>query len=181
MGKKYSNFSIGKYTYGDPIILFDNEGAKLTIGNFCSIAGGVKIFLGGEHRTDWITTFPFNIFWEDAQSIDGHPKPKGDVIIGNDVWIGAEAVVLSGVTIGDGAVVGARSVVAKNIEPYAIYAGNPAKFIKKRFSDEIIKDFLDLKWWDLDDDLIAELTPYLLSSETSRFIKKVKDIKNNAI
>jgi len=149
--EKYKKY-IGEFTYGVPQIFDWEEGAKLIIGKFCSIADNVKIFLGGEHRTDWITTFPFsakefNDLFPEAKKIKGHPKTKGDVIIGNDVWIGYGAIILSGVKIGDGAVIGAGSIVTKDVLPYTIVAGNPAKIIRKRFSDQNIKKLLKLKWW----------------------------------
>jgi acetyltransferase-like isoleucine patch superfamily enzyme len=111
-------------------IFFMNEGTTLEIGAFCSIASGVKIFLGGEHRVDWVTTYPFNALWEQSSHFKGHPKSKGDVIIGNDVWIGFESVILSGIKIGDGAVVGTRSVVTQDIPPSAIIFGNCAKVLR---------------------------------------------------
>lgn len=141
---------INEYTYGKPEILHWGEKAKVKIGKFCSIADGVKIFLGGNHRSDWITTYPFPALsseWPEAESILGHPATNGDVIIGNDVWIGNGAIILSGVKIGDGVVVGAGSVVRKDIPPYTIVIGNPAQEIKKRFSNEIIEKLLLIKWW----------------------------------
>ncbi len=90
----YPDFKIGRCTYGRPEVLSWGEGTTLEVGAFCSIADGVKIFLGGEHRVDWVTTYPFNFLWERAYSFKGHPASKGDVIIGNDVWIGAESVIM---------------------------------------------------------------------------------------
>ncbi|WP_344824120.1 CatB-related O-acetyltransferase [Rurimicrobium arvi] len=114
----------------------------------------MKIFLGGNHRVDWVSTYPFPAlpgFFPEAAEITGHPSTKGDVVIGNDVWIGYAAIILSGVTIGDGAVIGAGSVVSKNVGPYEIWAGNPAVCIKKRFPEEIIARLLTEKWWDKPD------------------------------
>ena len=147
--KKYQR-GIGDYTYGCPEIFDWEEGASLRIGKFCSISSNVKIFLGGEHRADWITTYPFSALnkdWPEASKITGHPRTKGDVIIGNDVWIGYGAVILSGVTIGDGAIIGAMSVVTKNVDSYTIVAGNPAREIKKRFSSNKIRRLMEIKWW----------------------------------
>lgn len=167
---RYPQYEIGRGTYGSPEILtWGNDGA-LKIGAFCSIAPGVKIFLGGEHRVDWVTTYPFNVLLDEASGIQGHPHTKGDVTIGNDVWIAADAVILSGVTIGDGAVVGTGSVVTRDIEPYAIHAGNPATLIRKRFDDGTIAKLLDLQWWNLPDDKIRQLIPLLLDSDTQAFI-----------
>jgi acetyltransferase-like isoleucine patch superfamily enzyme len=149
----------GKHTYGyeDSITHTWNENTKVIIGNFCSIGSKVEFFLGGNHRTDWITTYPFgHIHKEIFNSFDGkgHPTTKGNIVIGNDVWIGMGSKIMSGVIIGDGAVIAANSVVTKNIEPYTIVGGNPAKFIKKRFNNETIELLLNIKWWNWDDSKI---------------------------
>ena len=176
--EKYPQYEIGRGTYGTPEILSWAEGATFKIGAFCSIAEGVRFYLGGEHRADWVTTYPFSYFWESGRHIEGHPKTKGDIIVGNDVWIGAEAVIMSGVRIGDGAVVGARAVVTKNIESYAIYAGNPARLIKKRFDEETIQKLLGLKWWNFKDEEIEQLLPLMLSTDIQKFIVEAKRIKD---
>jgi len=160
---------IGKHTYGHQgiqIYTFDTP-ANLIIGSFCSIASDCKVFLGGDHRTDWITTYPFghtnqHIF----NGFDGmgHPKSNGDVIIGNDVWICAGSTIMSGVTICDGAVIAANSHVVKNVDPYTIVGGNPAKPIKKRFSTDVIEKLLKLKWWEWDDTKINQYSPVLCSN-----------------
>jgi acetyltransferase-like isoleucine patch superfamily enzyme len=163
---KDKNFKIGDYTYGNPIILFENKEANLTIGKFCSIADNVTIFLGGNHRTDWITTYPFNVlttFFPEAKDIQGHPSTKGDVVIGNDVWIGLNVIIMSGVSIGDGAVIAAGSVVSKNIGDYEIWGGNPSRLLKKRFDDNKIKELKNLKWWDWEISRIKENTKILCS------------------
>ncbi len=161
--KKYE---IGDYTYGNPKIYDWNEGATLKIGKFCSIADNVKIFLGGNHRIDWITTYPFPALkdWPEASKIKGHPATKGDVIIGNDVWIGNGATLLSGINIGDGSVIGGQAVVTANVEPYCIIAGNPARVIRKRFNDTIINKLLNLKWWNWPADKIKKNTALLCSN-----------------
>jgi acetyltransferase-like isoleucine patch superfamily enzyme len=169
--ERYPQYEIGKWTYGSPKIRSWGEGANLRIGAFCSIADGVKIYLGGEHRTDWVTTFPFSILWESGHTLEGHPKTKGDVIIGNDVWLGAESVILSGVTIGDGAAIGARAVVTGTIPPYAIVAGNPARVIKKRFDDETISRLLRIEWWAWEDLKIENALPMLLNDDICKFLE----------
>jgi len=169
---RYPMYDIGDFTYGKPEILSWGEGTTVKIGAFCSISSGVKIFLGGDHRTDWVTTYPFNILWDCAKHIKGHPKSKGDVIIGNDVWIGADATILSGVTIGDGAVVGSKSLVIKDVPPYAVVAGNPAKFIKYRFNEDIIARLLVIQWWSWDEKKIESFLPLMLNSDISPFLKK---------
>lgn len=168
---RYPRYEIGRGTYGWPRVVDGGQGTTLRIGAFCSIAKGVQIFLGGEHHTEWITTFPFPVFWKSAHHISGHPKTKGDVRIGNDVWIGQNAMILSGVMIGDGAVIAAGAVVVKNVEPYAIVGGNPARLIRKRFSDEVIAQLLEIKWWTWSDQELESLLPILLSENTKALIE----------
>lgn len=144
-----SNISVGRYTYGSPKCLTWSGEERIRIGSFCSIADEVSIFGGGEHRTDWITTFPLRImFGLPGAWNDGIPCAKGETIVGNDVWIGYGAMILSGVTVGDGVVIGAGSVVTKDVPPYTIVGGNPAKFVKSRFDDETKKELLKIKWWE---------------------------------
>ncbi len=141
------------------------------MGPFCSVAAGVKVFLGGEHRTDWVSTYPFTEFWpEVSQGITGHPLSRGDVVIGHDVWIGTEAMIMSGVRIGNGAVIGARAVVTKDVPHYAIVAGNPARVIRNRFSDDVVDRLQRLAWWDWDDKRIERFLPMLLSGDVERFL-----------
>ena len=126
---------------------------KLKIGKFCSIACGAKfLFNSANHTVKSLSTYPFPIFFEewglDVGDITSAWDNKGDIVIGNDVWIGYEAVIMSGVTIGDGAIIGARAVVTKDVPPYTIVGGVPAKQIRKRFSEETISELLKLKWWE---------------------------------
>jgi len=165
---------IGKYTYGDKNIKIYSWGepAKLEIGSFCSIAQDIKVFLGGNHNSDWVTTYPFGHINKDTFNKFngvGHPKTNGDVIIGNDVWIGNNVTIMSGVIIGDGAIVANNSHVVKSINPYEIVGGNPAKLIKKRFNDEEISKLLKIKWWNFDDDKINQISPLLCSSSLEDF------------
>lgn len=134
---------------------------KLVIGKFCSIACGAKfLFNSANHTLDSLSTYPFPIFFEewnlDVKDITKAWDNKGDIVIGNDVWIGYEAVIMAGVTIGDGAVIGARAAVTKNVPPYTIVGGIPAKPIKKRFSQENINTLLKLKWWDWSKEKISQ-------------------------
>lgn len=175
-----SRISIGRFTYGleKKRILQWNEGASLTIGSFCSIAAGGEIFLGGGHRVDWITTFPFGHIFKEAlgdTEIKGHPTTRGNVVIGNDVWLGANCVVMSGVTIGDGAVVAAGTHVVKDIPPYSIVGGNPGQHIRYRFDEEIISLLLYLKWWDLPVAEIKELSSLLCTAPTNIKLKEIID------
>lgn len=126
---------------------------KLKIGKFCSIACGAKfLFNSANHTMKSLSTYPFPIFFEewglDVRDITSAWDNKGDIVIGNDVWIGYEAVIMAGVTIGDGAIIGTRAVVTKDVPPYTIVGGVPAKEIRKRFSEEMIAHLLNAKWWD---------------------------------
>ena len=169
---RYAAYSIGKFSFGYPKVRSWGENATLKIGNFCSIAPGVNIVLGGEHRVDWVTTYPFNKILHEYKYIKGHPATKGDIIIGNDVWISMNATILSGVTIGDGAVIGANSLVTNDVEPYTIVGGNPAKPIRKRFDQQTIDRLLRIKWWDWDIEKIKRNVPDLLSDQVEQFLDK---------
>lgn len=166
--------SYGEYSYGRPAIYSWGEGAKYKIGKYCSIAAGVQFFLGGNHRVDWITTYPFNVLFPEGAHISGHPATKGNIIVGNDVWIAANAVVMSGVKIGDGAVIGAYSVVTKDVPPYAMVAGNPASVKKYRFDKETIQALLKLKWWDWPVKKVKQNLNLLCSGNVKEFITKNK-------
>lgn len=168
---------VGKHTYGHKRLTIRSwgEDGNLKIGSFCSLADNIQIFLGGNHRTDWISTFPFGHIPNDnfgVEPVEGHPHSNGNVEIGNDVWIGSGAIIMSGVKIGDGAVVGAFSVVNKDIGPYEIWAGNPCKFIRSRFSSYEISCLQQIKWWDLDDSEIKDIIPLLVSNKIQDLIEK---------
>ncbi len=168
---QYRRHRIGAYTYGSPKIYQWDDSTMLTIGKHCSIAKDVSIVLGGEHRTDWITTYPFNKFFREAAGITGHPHSKGDVNIGNDVWIGMGATILSGVTIGDGAVIAAHSLVTRNVPPYAIAGGNPARVIRSRFPVDVVRKLQAIAWWDWPIEKIEEGVPLLTHNDIGAFIR----------
>lgn len=167
---KHPNIIIGDYTYYDDFedvanfeknvrYLFEFSRDKLIIGKFCQIASGVTFIMnGGNHLVDSISSYPFSIFeaaWGEA--MDGKEYPfKGDTVVGNDVWLGYNSTILAGVKISDGVIVAANSTVTKDVEPYTIVGGNPAKAIRKRFDDEPIKKLLELKWWDWDIERITK-------------------------
>ena len=137
------------------------NGDRLIIGKFCSIACGAKfIFTSANHKLGSLSTYPFPLFFEewdlDKSNVTDAWDNKGDIVIGNDVWIGYEAVIMQGVTIGDGATIGTRAVVTKDVPPYSIVGGVPARPIRKRFSDEVIAQLLEIKWWDWPDEKIKE-------------------------
>ena len=167
------NIEIGEYTIyndfvNDPCDFEKNNvlyhypinGDKLKIGKFCSIACGSKfLFTSANHTLGSLSTYTFPIFFDewglDAKNIRSAWDNKGDIVIGNDVWIGYEAVILSGVTIGDGAIIGTRAVVTKDVPPYTIVGGVPAKPIRRRFDDETIAELLRQRWWDWDKEKIS--------------------------
>jgi acetyltransferase-like isoleucine patch superfamily enzyme len=168
-GNQTMGYEVGEYTYGFPNVVYPN--GKLKIGKFCSISWNVTIFLGGNHRVDWISQYPFPTpdgRWPKAEGKKDFLSTRGDVTIGNDVWIGSDVTIMSGVTIGDGAVIGTGSLVTGDVEPYAIVAGNPAKLIKKRFSEDQIEKLLEIQWWDWPVEKIREYVDILCSADIDR-------------
>lgn len=164
-------FDVGRGTYGEPTVKHWGEPTTLKVGRYCSIAGNVTIFLGGNHRSDWITTYPFSIFRESAKHLTGVSVSKGDVIIGHDVWLGEGSVIMSGVKIGNGAVVGASAVVSKDVPAYGIVAGNPAKLLKMRFSDEEIDILQAMGWWNWSEDKIDAAVAYLMDAKLAALVE----------
>ncbi len=168
------NIEVGEYTMyndfvNDPrefeknnvLYHYPINGDKLIIGKFCSIACGAKfLFTSANHKMSSLSTYPFPIFYEewglDAKDICNAWDNKGNIIIGNDVWIGYEAVIMAGVTIGDGAIIGTRAVVTKDVPPYTIVGGVPAKHIRKRFDDATVERLIKLRWWDWEHEKIAQ-------------------------
>jgi virginiamycin A acetyltransferase len=183
---KNKNIIVGDFTYFSDIDFekhvthfYEFYDDKLNIGKFCQIASGVEFIMNGvNHQMDCVSTFPFYIFekWnENVPSLDKFPI-KGDTIIGNDVWIGQNATILPGVEIGDGAIIGTKSVVGSGVEPYTIVAGNPAKIIRKRFDEELIELMLKLKWWDLPIEEINKMIPLLHDNNIENVKKKIREI-----
>lgn len=150
-------------------ILPDEGADKLIIGSFCSIGSGAAFIMAGNqgHRSDWVSSFPF--FWmPDVAAFEGAKngfRAAGDTVVGHDVWIGSEAIVMPGLRIGDGAVIAARAVVTRNVEPYTIVGGNPAAPIRKRFGDDDIAALLRMQWWDWSDEQLREAMPLLCSED----------------
>ena len=184
---KNPNIIVGDYTYYDDVNskgedfedhvthFYPHLGDKLIIGKFCSIAKGVEFVMNGaNHPMNGISAYPFGIFIEDQPTIPKESIPfKGDTVIGNDVWIGQNVTILPGVKIGDGAIIGTNSTVAKDIPPYSIAAGNPAKVIKKRFNRKTIKRLLALRWWDLPIEVIQDNYELLHSKDIEQFLSKL--------
>lgn len=183
------NIEVGEYTYYDDANgaekfeehvthHYEFLGDKLIIGKFCSIAKGIEFVMNGaNHRMKSVSAYPFNIMgggWEKySPALDDLPF-KGDTVVGNDVWIGQNVTVMPGVHIGDGAIIGANSVVAKDVPPYCIACGNPCRVVRKRFDDELTEYLLNLKWWDWNADKIFRNMEALCSGDLTK-IKNIKD------
>jgi virginiamycin A acetyltransferase len=191
----HPNIQIGDYTYFNDfrlpvddvrklLVPYMHLGApeKLIIGKFVQIANGVQfITSSANHQMDGFTTFPFAIFGEPWSSSYAAKWPnKGDTTVGNDVWIGHEAIIMPAVTIGDGAIIATRSVVTKDVPPYAIVAGNPAKVIRKRFDDQIIASLLEIKWWNWPVDKITKNITIIVGGDVEA-IKTASICKNSGV
>ena len=185
---KNPNIIVGEYTYYDDkdgaerfeehvTHHYDFIGDKLIIGKFCAIAKGIEFIMNGaNHRMNSISTYPFNIMgngWEEFSPAFNELPYKGDTVIGNDVWIGQNVTILPGVHVGDGAIIGANSVVASDIPPYTVAVGNPCRVIKKRFDDDLIEYLLKIKWWDWPSDKIFKNMKALCSGDLT-LIKSIK-------
>lgn len=188
------NITVGDYTiYNDFInnpIYFEKNNVlyhypinydQLIIGKFCSIACGTKfIFTSANHTLNSLSSYTFPLFWEewelDKKDVANAWDNKGDIIIGNDVWIGYEAIILSGVHIGDGAIIGARSVVSKDVPPYTIVGGIPAKEIRKRFDENTIKKLLKIQWWNYPYITIKNLLPFIFNGNVEEIEKVISNI-----
>ena len=183
------NIFVGEYTYYDDVDgaeHFENHvthhyeflGDKLIIGKFCAIAKGIEFIMNGaNHRMNSVTTYPFNIMgggWEKHVPKFSDLPYKGDTVVGNDVWIGQNVTVMPGVHIGDGAIIGAHSVVARDIPPYCIAVGNPCRVIRKRFDDDLIEYLLEIKWWDWHPDKIFKNMDALCSGD----LHAIRDVKD---
>lgn len=171
---EYPQYSVGVGTYGVPIVHDWDEGATLRVGAYCSIADRVDIFLGGHHRTDWLTTFPFPALISEAASIAHYNGTHGDVVIGSDVWLCSGCTILSGVTIGHGAVVAAEAVVSRDVAPYSIVAGNPARVVRWRFDEVIREELLASQWWTWPVGEVRSLSHLLCTNELEPFLNYVR-------
>lgn len=190
---KAPNISVGEYTYYDSEdhpelfeqtnVLFNYPffGDKLIIGKFCQIAHGTTFIMGAaNHRLGSATTYPFNVMggvWREISTPHIEELPhKGDTVIGNDVWLGRNCTILPGVKIGNGAIVAACSVVTKDVAPYTVVGGNPARFLKKRFDDGTAALLEELRWWDLPPEELTEIIPVLCDTYMKRAAEKLRAI-----
>lgn len=177
IGSEKPILTLGDETYINGLIVYCwDPRIKVAIGKYCSLADNISIIAGGEHDKDWVSTFPFIEKWglEDLKN-KKKPRYKGDIKIGNDVWIANDVKILSGVSIGHGAVIGAGSIVTTDIPPYMVAAGNPARKIKMRFSQNVIDELLEIRWWDWEKARLKEGLVYL--DDVERFIEFAKKKK----
>ncbi len=170
---------IGCHSYGIPrVVVFRGSEARVRIGAYCSIAPGVTFLTGGVHPAHWVSTYPFRAWWHLPGAFqDGMPTTKGDINVGCDVWLGMDALVLSGVTIGHGAIVAARSVVTHDVPPYAIVAGCPARVVRYRFDGDVVRRLLEIEWWTWSEDRVREAVPLLSSGDVGKFLARTKRVQ----
>lgn len=185
------NIIVGDYTYYDDTVAptefeknnvlfnYPEFGDRLIIGKFCAIASGTKFIMGpANHRMSSVTTYPFNVFggaWTELTPPHMSQLPhKGDIVVGNDVWIGRESVIMPGVTIGDGAIVAAYSVVTRDVPAYTVAGGNPATFIKNRFDDELTALLLRFRWWYLPPERLLDFLPLLCDPDLEKVRQRLK-------
>lgn len=190
---KAPNILIGDYTYYDDAcdptgfernnVLFNYPefGDRLIIGKFCALASGVTFIMGpANHRLSSVTAYPFSVFggaWEENTPPHLSQLPfKGDTVVGNDVWIGRQSVVMPGVHIGDGAIIAAYSVVTRDVPPYTVFGGNPARFIKDRFDAELTQLLLDFRWWDLPPQRLADILPLLCDPDLESVRRRLREL-----
>lgn len=183
---KNPNIVVGDFTYFADTDFekhvthhYDFIGDKLIIGKFCQIGAGVEFVMNGaNHQMNAVSTYPFYIFgsWDQSAPSKEDLPFKGDTVVGNDVWIGQNSTILPGVHIGDGAIIGLNSVVTRDVPPYTIVAGNPAKAVRKRFDDELIDLLLKLKWWDKSVEEINALIPLLSCSDLAKVKQEIKSL-----
>jgi len=171
---QYPRYTVGVGTYGIPEVLEFGDDTVLRIGSYTSIAAGVRVLLGGEHRTDWITTYPFPAMINGLEDIKDYAPSKGDVVIGSDCWICAGATILSGVTIGHGAIVAAGAVVGRDVAPFSVVGGVPCKFIRWRFEENVREQLLQAAWWDWPKDEVKSVARKLCSSDMDGFLDYIR-------
>ncbi|MBM3105230.1 CatB-related O-acetyltransferase [Pseudomonas sp. V1] len=174
---RYPRYTIGTGTYGIPEVIEFGDDTVLKVGSYTSIAEGVQILLGGEHRTDWLTTYPFPAMVDEVRDIKDYAPSKGDVVIGSDCWICTNAVILSGVTIGHGAIVAAGAVVTRDVPPFAVVGGNPCKHIRWRFEEDVRALLLEAAWWDWPMEEVKAVARMLCSADQETFLAYIRTRK----
>jgi chloramphenicol O-acetyltransferase type B len=164
--------TLGRHSYGGfQVLAGPGDTAVVRVGSFCSIGNRAAFSLGGNHRSDWASTYPFRAAWGlPGAGTDGHPRPEADTEVGHDVWIGADSLIMPGVKIGTGAVIGARAVVTKDVRPYAIVVGSPAREVRRRFDDETVDALIELAWWEWPDELIRQRVDLLCSPDVGALL-----------
>jgi acetyltransferase-like isoleucine patch superfamily enzyme len=173
---KYPKFEIGRGSYGIPVVQNFFNGTSLKIGAYTSIAATARVLLGGDHAANWGTTYPFTEFLPSMAAAE-KPPSRGDVIIGNDVWICTNATLLSGVKIGDGAIVATGAVVARDVPPYAIVGGVPAKVIRYRLPEEVRAELLAIAWWHWPHEEVVRVAPLLCADDLEPFLTYARQRK----
>ncbi|MGN6605809.1 MAG: CatB-related O-acetyltransferase [Jatrophihabitans sp.] len=173
--QKQGRVVYGSHSYGVPTLYeFDHDQTRLIVGNYCSIGG--SYLLGGQHAITHVTTFPLRInLGLEGAGEDGMPARRGDIVVGSDVWTGYGSWIMGGVTIGHGAVVATGSVVTKDVPPYAIVGGAPAKLIRYRHTEEQRAALLEIKWWDWSDEQVLAAVPYLANDDIDAFIAYARE------
>jgi acetyltransferase-like isoleucine patch superfamily enzyme len=166
--------TVGELSYGAPLVqVYEGDTAWVHVGSYVSIAEEVVFLVGGNHRVDWVSVFPFRARLRLQGALeDGHPATKGDIAVGHDVWIGRGATILSGVTVGNGAVVAAASVVTRDVRPYAVVAGNPAREVKRRFTDDQVAALEQIAWWDWPPEQVLERVSELNGADIGVFVSR---------
>lgn len=161
------NIQVGRHTYGEPIC--KGNANKVTIGSFCSIGSNVILDRGMQHRLDNVSTFPFHTLYPEIPS---NIKIRGDILVGNDLWIGNDVVIMGNVKIGDGAVIGMRCIVSKDVEPYQIVVGAPQRVLGTRVPYKYIHGLLKLQWWNFEEEEIKEIAPLLASNDLDKLFER---------
>lgn len=174
---QYPDCIVGTGTYGVPEVIEFGDDSILRIGSYTSIASGVRILLGGEHRTDWLSTYPFPAMISGLEDIKDYSRSKGDVVIGSDCWICTGATILSGVTIGHGAIVAAGAMVTRDVPPFAVVGGNPCKFIRLRFDQQVCEQLLQAAWWEWPMEEVKSVASLLSGSDLATFLEYVRSRK----
>jgi acetyltransferase-like isoleucine patch superfamily enzyme len=165
------HLTMGRYSYNRPeIVVYPGDTAQVWVGNFVSIAENVALVVGGNHRLDWVSSFALRETLGLPGAFEQIPTTKGDIVIGHDAWIGRGATILSGVSVGNGAVVGAGAVVTKDVRPYAIVVGNPARELGRRFDDAQIAALERIAWWDWPIEQIVENVELLNGASIDAFL-----------